>query len=199
MKLQNEYMAELKKTQAKNAPVASTPAAPPVQAQAQAQPQQDERPAVTAAQLDQARRQEQVAETPRPVPAPVQQTQTSAPQPQATVPAPVQQQAAAPAVHEGDVIDVGSLDVLPRITRAVKPQYPPLAARQKISATVFLTVLVSERGEVLDVKVLRGDARFGINDAAVRAMRAMRFSPPMKDGKAVRTWFPQTIDFKPGA
>lgn len=198
MKLQNEYMEQLKKQQAKNAPIST---APPVQAQAesrpQPQPQHEERPAITAAQLDQARRQEQqVAEPRTAAPQPVQQTQTTAPQPQVSTAAPAPQ-AAASTVRQGDVIDVGSLDVVPHITRVVKPQYPPLAARQRISATVFLTVLISEQGEVLDVKVLRGDARFGINDAAVRAMRAMRFSPPMKDGKAVRTWFPQTIDFKP--
>ena len=35
-----------------------------------------------------------------------------------------------------------------------------------------------------------------MNDAAIRAMKATRFSSPMKDGKRVRTWFPQSIEFK---
>jgi protein TonB len=99
-------------------------------------------------------------------------------------------------VREGDVISVGELDVLPRITRPVKPIYPPMAIRQKITATILLTVLVGEDGEVLDVRVLRGEPRFGFNDAAMRAMRATRFSSPMKDGKRVRTWLPQSYDFK---
>lgn len=201
MKLQDKFMAELKAKEAKNAPVASTPAAPPVQQAAQ---QAEDRPAMsasqmTAAQLDQQRREtrpDPVAEAPRTTtqaPA-VVQTQTTAPQPAVTAPAPAQQAAS---VREGDVVDVGSLDVLPRFTRPAKPAYPPMAARQKISATIFLTVLVSETGDVLDVRVLRGDARFGLNDAAIRAMRGSKFSPPMKDGKRVKTWFPQTIDFKP--
>ncbi|HYO79270.1 MAG TPA: energy transducer TonB, partial [Thermoanaerobaculia bacterium] len=117
-------------------------------------------------------------------------------QQQPAVAAPVQQQAAVTG-REGDVVDVGSLDALPRPVRAIRPTYPPMAARQKVSATIFLTVLVSETGEVMDVRVLRGDPRFGLNDAAVRAMKQTRFSSPMKDGKRVRTWFPQTIDFKP--
>jgi TonB family protein len=199
MKLQDKFMAELKAKESKNAPVASTPPAPAVQQQAA---QNDDRPAVSAAQLDQQRRDarpEQSAEVPRTTTqAPVQtlpQTQPSAPQPAVTVPAPVQQ--AASGVREGDVVDVGSLDVLPRFTRAAKPQYPPMAARQKISATIFLTVLVSETGAVSDVRILRGDSRFGLNEAAERAMRGAHFSPPMKDGKRVKTWFPQTIDFKP--
>jgi TonB family protein len=196
MKLQEKFIAELKAKEAKNAPVPSSPA--PQQAA------REESPAMTpsqmtAAQLDQQRREarpEPVAEAPRTATQAPVQTQTSAPQPAVTAPAPVQQ-AAAPAVREGDVVDVGSLDVVPRFTRAAKPAYPPMAARQKISATIFLTVLVGENGDVLDVRVLRGDTRFGLNDAATRAMRGAKFSPPMKDGKRVKTWFPQTIDFKP--
>jgi TonB family protein len=89
-----------------------------------------------------------------------------------------------------------SLDVVPRIVRPVKPVYPAMAMRQKVAATIVLTVLVSETGDVLDVRVLRGEPRFGLNDAAIRAMKATRFSAPMKDGKRVRTWFPQSIEFK---
>ncbi|HYC93857.1 MAG TPA: TonB family protein [Thermoanaerobaculia bacterium] len=192
MKLQNDYLEQLKKQQSKNAPVAAAPAvsAPP---QASAV---EERPTLTAAQLDQQRR-----ETARPeettatvAPAPVQ-TQTTAPAvvPQPTAPAP----APVPAVREGDVVEMSALDVVPRPTRPITAMYPPIARQQKISATIVVTALINERGEVTDVKLLRGVARFGIDDAAVRAMRSARFTPPMKDGKRVKTWFPQTIEFRP--
>ncbi len=49
---------------------------------------------------------------------------------------------------------------------------------------------------MLDVKVLRTDGRFGLDEAAVRAMRQAKFAPAVKDGKRVRTWLPQTIIFK---
>jgi TonB family protein len=197
MKLQDNFMTELKQKQSKNAPVA---AAREPQAAAQ-----DDAPGVSASQLDQQRREtraEQVADaTPR-VPAPAPAQQTAAPlvpqqqqQPAVSAPAAVLQAQAG--VREGDVVDVASLDVVPRFTKQTKPQYPPMAARQHISATVFVTVLVGENGDVLDVRVLRGEPRFGLNEAAVRAMRSSHFSAPMKDGKRVKTWFPQTIDFKP--
>ena len=57
--------------------------------------------------------------------------------------------------------------------------------------------------EVLDrhagqaLRIARGEPRFGINEAAIRAMKATRFSSPMKDGKRVKTWFPQQFDFAP--
>jgi len=38
--------------------------------------------------------------------------------------------------------------------------------------------------------------RLGFNDSAVRAMRTAKFRPAMKDGKRVKTWLPQPIDFK---
>jgi TonB family protein len=191
MKLQDAFTADLQKKQAKNAPVATAPAP---QESAPAQTVADDRPTPSAAQLDQQRRETRpdVAETRPAVPAPVP-TQTAAPQPAVAAPAPAPQVVA---VREGDVVGVGDLDVVPRMVRPVKPIYPALALRQKIGATIVLTVLVSETGDVLDVRVLRGEPRFGLNEAAIRAMKATRFSPPMKDGKRVRTWFPQSIDFK---
>lgn len=189
MKLQDDFTANLKKQQSKNAPVAIAPT--PVETVAAPAPA-EERPTMSAAQLDQQRREAQAAEARPVVPAPVQ-TQTAAPQPAVSAPAPAPQVSA---VREGDVVSVGDLDVIPRVTRPIKPIYPQMAIRQKIAATILLTVLVSETGEVLDVRVLRGEPRFGFNDAAIRAMKATRFSAPMKDGKRVRTWLPQSFDFK---
>lgn len=196
MKLQNDYLEQLKKQQSKNAPVAAAPAASaPVQPAAA-----EERPTLTAAQLDQQRRDAARAEEAAapPVPAPVQTTSAAPPvaqpavtQPAAPVPAPV------PAVREGDVVEMAALDAMPRPTRPITAIYPPIARQQKIAATVVVTALINERGEVTDVKLLRGVSRFGIDDAAVRAMRSARFTPPMKDGKRVKTWFPQTIEFRP--
>jgi TonB family protein len=61
----------------------------------------------------------------------------------------------------------------------------------------MLTALIDENGEVVDVKVLKGIGRMGIDEAAIRAMRNARFTAPMKDGKRVKTWWPQTIQFEP--
>src|SRR5207248_6418537 len=96
-------------------------------------------------------------------------------------------------IREGDVIDYTELDSAPRPLAPSRPIYPPLALRQRIESTVMVTALVSETGAVIDVKVLKGDPRFGFNDAAIRALRATKFSVPMKNGKHVKTWVPQTI------
>ncbi|HUP50420.1 MAG TPA: TonB family protein [Thermoanaerobaculia bacterium] len=208
LKLQAEHTRQLQQQQAMNAPLPGT-AAPPAQTTA-APPAAEERVAPAAAQLDQPRREtaaqeetlsslpQQAGLAPSPVvPAPIEpapvpltapapaSTQTSAPPP------------AAPAVREGDVVDMNDLDELPTAIREPRPVYPPIAARQRIEATVMASILISETGEVLDVKILRGDPRFGFNDSAVRAFRSARYTPAMKDGKRVKTWVAQMIQFRP--
>ena len=192
MKLQQEYTRQLQQQQSRNAPVVLPNTPPPAAARA------DERE-LSAADLDQQRRDVPAAqELTQPA-----ATQTQAPQvatqsaPAVSTQAPAPAVVQAPAIREGDVIEASLLDSMPEATRPPRPTYPPIAARQKIEATVMASVLVSEKGEVIDVKVLRGDARFGFNDAAVRALKAARYTPPVKDGKRVRTWIPQVIQFKP--
>ncbi len=200
MKLQDQFLTDLKKTQPKSAPVTL---APPVSVAANPEPA-PERDGPSAAQLDLQRREalaqrQEAAAQPAPVtPAPIQ-TQTTAPAPQPQV---ANTQTAAPAVvvpaiREGDVVGVGELSSVPKPLRPISPMYPPMARTQRIAATVLVSALINENGQVTDVKVLRGEPRFGINEAAIRAMKASRFSSPMKDGKRVKTWFPQQIDFKP--
>ena len=99
-------------------------------------------------------------------------------------------------MREGDVVDYGALDRVPTVIRAARLVYPPMAVRQRIETTVMLSILVSETGDVADVKVLRGDPRFGFNDAAISALRRAKYTAPIKNGKRVRTWIPQMIQFK---
>ncbi len=187
MKLQNQFMTELKKGQSKDAPVPAAPAA-------------EERIAAGSTPAE-APRREPAASRPEPVAeqpaAPAVATATQAPAPAPQQAAPVPAQAAAPAVREGDVVDIGSLDSIPRPLRPIALAYPAMARQQRISATIIVSAFIDETGSVTDVRVLRGEPRFGLNDAAIRAMRATKFSPAVKDGKRVRTWYPQTIEFRP--
>src|SRR5436305_870803 len=185
MKLQSDMNRQLKQ-QSKNAPVqtASVIAPPPVQ-------QQEDRG--SAAALDQRRVAAQpLTQTQPQQTAIVPQPQTSA----AAVPPPVTQ-APVSTVREGDVVDVQELDRFPQPLSEPHLYYPPLAAQQHAQATIILSTLISETGDVTDVKLLRGDPRFGFNEAAIRAMRSVRFTPPTKDGKHVKTWRPQSVTFKP--
>ena len=196
-KMQAQFDRDLQQKKSKNAAVESP--APVLTAsiapQRTATVADDRSP--SAAAFDERR----LAARPEPVPVPIQVpppvTQTQAvvtpPQTQTFAPAPVVQTAT---VHEGDIIKYDDLDVRPELTTKPRVSYPPLAKRQHVESSVILTVLVSERGDIADVKVLRGDPRYGFNDAAIRAIWAAKYRPAMKDGKRVKTWVPQPIDFK---
>ena len=180
MKLQSDYTKSLKQQQSKNAPVQMAASAPA--------PQPSDENGPSAAQLDSKRLAAgQTTTVTQPAPAVVQPVvETAAPAP-----------APAPSVQEGDVVEFTELDSAPQPLSPMRAEYPRLAMQQKAKATVVVSALVSERGDVLEVKILKGDVRFGFNEAAVRAMRGAKLSAPMKDGKHVRTWRPQTFVFNP--
>ncbi|HEX6084075.1 MAG TPA: TonB family protein [Thermoanaerobaculia bacterium] len=132
----------------------------------------------------------------RPAPAPVQ-TQTTAPEP---APEPVRP-AAQPQVarvREGDLVPIGTEGLAPpRLTRQAAVTYPPMARAARVQGTVITSVLVSETGAVIDVKVLRGVAQaVGLNEAAVQAMRRSSFAPATKDGVRVKSYVTVPVDFK---
>ena len=135
-----------------------------------------------------------VAET-RPAPAPVQETPAPAPAP---APAPQDTRPARPTYREGDTVPAGT-DGLnpPRMTRMGPVNYPTVARMQRVEGTVLTNVLVSENGQVLDVRVVRGVNRpVGLNEAAQQTMRRSSFSPGTIDGVRVKSWVTVPVQFK---
>ena len=102
------------------------------------------------------------------------------------------------AERHGDLVPAGTPGLVPaRLLRRGNVPYPPLARSQRIEGTVLVNVLVSERGQVLDVRVISGVNRpVGLNEAAIQMMRRSTFQPATKDGVRVRTWTAVPVDFK---
>jgi TonB family protein len=145
------------------------------------------------------------AATPAPVPVQPQPTPVQ-PQPvtQTVAPAPVQPQPdpepAAPVVQrarEGDLVPVGTEGLTPpRLVRKGNVTYPPVAKVQRQEGSVICNVLVSETGQVLEVRILRGVRGAGLNEAAEQTMRRSTFQPATKDGVRVKSWISVPVDFK---
>ena len=131
----------------------------------------------------------------RPAPAPVQ-TQTTAPEPEPEPARPAQPQVAR--AREGDLVPMGTDGLTPpRLTRRGPVTYPPVARAQRVQGTVIMSVLVSETGAVMDVKVIRGVSMpVGLNEAAVQTMRRSTFAPGTKDGVRVKSYVTVPIEFK---
>lgn len=77
-------------------------------------------------------------------------------------------------------------------TRAL---YPDAARREGVEADVGLELLVSERGEVAEVRVLRAAGQ-GFDELARELGRRMRFRPAQRGGRAVPVWIPWTWKFR---
>jgi TonB family protein len=73
--------------------------------------------------------------------------------------------------------------------------YPAAARRDGIEADVKLRILVSARGEVVRVRLLR-PAGAGFDDAARKLVQRFRFRPGQRDGRPVAVWIPWTYKFR---
>ena len=75
----------------------------------------------------------------------------------------------------------------PRIIKSARPNYPSEAMRAKVQGRVKLEMVVQADGTVGEVRIVSSLDRnkFGVDDAAVKAVKEMRFAPAMKDGVAV--------------
>ncbi len=101
-------------------------------------------------------------------------------------------------VKEGDLVQISQVDSRPVPANRNLPVYPEIARRANIQATVKLSILISETGSVIDIKVLSGDSGSlaVLNEAAKKAVTRWTYQPAMKSGKRVKVWVPVDIPFK---
>jgi protein TonB len=78
------------------------------------------------------------------------------------------------------------VDVHPRALRAIEPDYPAEADRNKLSGTVRLQLKVEADGRVSDVAVVNSTPPGAFDESAIQAFRAARFEPAQKAGRPVR-------------
>ena len=75
---------------------------------------------------------------------------------------------------------------LPRVTHEVKPEYTREAMQQLIQGTVWMSIVVTEEGDVTDPRITKSlDAEYGLDQAALDAAKQWKFEPGRKDGKPV--------------
>ena len=75
---------------------------------------------------------------------------------------------------------------LPTVTKQVGPQYTSEAMANRIEGKVSLSAVVLADGKVGDVKVTKSlDSVYGLDEAAVKAMKQWEFKAGTKDGKSV--------------
>jgi TonB family protein len=104
---------------------------------------------------------------------------------------------AAGAPRAGALVRLTDAGVVPPVgLKQDKPAYPPFARQQRIEGKVELEALIDERGNVADVRIVRGMSAGGLNQAAIDSVRRWRYRPATKDGVNVRVWVPIAMEFK---
>jgi TonB family protein len=73
----------------------------------------------------------------------------------------------------------------PRVLRDVKPNYTSEAMRARVQGAVVMDVVVDATGAVSDVRVTRSLDPGGLDDEAIKAMRAWTFAPGTLEGQPV--------------
>jgi TonB family protein len=72
----------------------------------------------------------------------------------------------------------------PEFLNRVRPEYTAEAERADISATVEANAVLRANGEIGDIEILRW-AGFGLDEAAVRAIRQLKFKAATRNGQPV--------------
>ncbi len=83
----------------------------------------------------------------------------------------------------------------PRVISRVEPAYTNEARKARVSGIVILETIIDKAGVVKDVQVLK-PLPYGLDQAAVDAVKQWRFEPGMKDGVPVDVVFTLTVNFK---
>jgi 2,3-bisphosphoglycerate-dependent phosphoglycerate mutase len=83
----------------------------------------------------------------------------------------------------------------PVVIQRVDPVYPPEAKEKRITGVVITEVLVNRNGNVVDVRVLK-PLPYGLDQAAVDAVRQWKFRPGTRNGEPVDVYFALTVNFK---
>lgn len=74
-------------------------------------------------------------------------------------------------------------------------KYPEIARKAGIEGRVILEFIVDEKGKVSNIKVLRSVGG-GLDEAAIDALKKVKFSPGMQRGRPVKVRYTLPVTFK---
>jgi len=101
-----------------------------------------------------------------------------------------------PPLKEGDLLSLEEVDVRPSTIKKVPPRLTITAERASAHGEILLNVLISETGDVLNVKLVKGVSKtLGMNEEAIKAVKEWKFSPAIKSGKRVKVWMLVLVKF----
>jgi TonB family protein len=83
----------------------------------------------------------------------------------------------------------------PELLHSVKPLYPAEARERRVEGAVIVKITLDPAGNVVDTEIVK-PLPFGMNEAAVEALRQWKFAPQGAGGVETLRQFNVTISFK---
>jgi len=100
-----------------------------------------------------------------------------------------------PIPARGTALRVGGDVKAPVALYKVEPQYSEEARKERVSGIVILEVVIDKSGTVRDAVVLK-PLPFGLDQAALDAVKQWKFRPAMMNGEPVDVIFNLTVNFR---
>jgi TonB family protein len=90
----------------------------------------------------------------------------------------------------GQLFQPSEVNEAPRVVRRIEPRIPAALRGRKLDEIVVVRALVSKDGFPSRVTLLRrSKAGAGLDDAVVAAVNQWSFTPALKEGEPVNSWF----------
>ncbi len=103
---------------------------------------------------------------------------------------------APPPPPEGPRVKFIPYDDPPQPLSPIRPKYPEIAQEAGIEGTVVVQVFVDDKGRVKETSVLKGIPNTGLDEAAVDAIRSVRFKPAKQRERPVGVWISIPVNFR---
>lgn len=75
-------------------------------------------------------------------------------------------------------------------------RYPEIARKAGIEGRVIVQVLVSEKGQVVDTRIMKSLGHSGCDNAAVQAIKKVKWKPALQRDKPVKVWVAIPVIFR---
>lgn len=107
---------------------------------------------------------------------------------------PIDQAPPPPPEEEEPIVEFYALSEKPVVLKRVEPIYPELARKAGIEGMVVVKVLISTKGDVEKVQVIKSHPM--LDDAAVAAAKQFKFKPGKQRDRFVKVWMTIPFTFK---
>jgi TonB family protein len=87
-------------------------------------------------------------------------------------------------------------DEAPKILSTIHVIYPPEAREHGLHGKVMIKVLISKTGSIKETVI--EESIPGLDEAAIEAIRKLKFKPGKYEGKPVEVWIRIPVNFDPG-